>query len=106
MHAILLQLALLPLTMCRYAISGASNTIFHKFIDLDGLIKYHIGIGYCFVALLFGSTMVFIGFFGFLCSQGEDKFCKNFQSEIMITGYVLFTVSNRSIHSFCHIIDA
>jgi len=92
MHAILLQLALLPLTMCRYAISGASNTIFHKFIDLDGLTKYHIGIGYCFVALLFGSTMVFICFFGFLCSQGEDKFCKNFQSEIMITGYVLFTL--------------
>jgi hypothetical protein len=93
MHAILLQLAILPLTMSHLAISEGSQTFLKRFIPFNDLLKYHIRVGYCFMVLLLGTTLVFISFFGVLCANGEQKFCDNFTSEIMITGYVIFSVS-------------
>ena len=41
------------------------------------------------VGLVFISTLLFLTFFGLLCSDGDEEFCAKMRSEIMITGYVI-----------------
>lgn len=90
MHAILFQLGALPLTMCRLIISKASMTFLGSVIPFNEALKCHIAIGYTLVFMLFMTIVVFLMFFGVLCSDGNATFCANFTSEIMITGYVIF----------------
>lgn len=90
MHAILFQLGLLPLTMCRLIISKASNTFVNTIIPFNEMLKCHIAIGYMLVLMLFFTIVVFLMFFGVNCADGDQTFCTNFFTEIMITGYVIF----------------
>ncbi|GFH55403.1 hypothetical protein CTEN210_11879 [Chaetoceros tenuissimus] len=90
MHAILYQLAILPLTMCRLLIANFSETFVSKIIPFDEMTRCHIGIGYTFAFLLLVTIIVFLMFFGVVCNSGDQNFCKKFTTEIMITGYVIF----------------
>lgn len=90
MHAILFQMALLPLTVSRLSIAAASSTIFDRLIPFNRMMRLHIHLGYTMVSIVFLATIVFFAFFGLLCSDGEQEFCDKFTSEIMVTGYCIF----------------
>jgi predicted ferric reductase len=87
MHAILFQMALLPLTMARFSIAGLSESLLDRFVPLNKAVRMHIHLGYTMVFIVFFATVLFFGFFGLLCSRGEEAFCDKFTSEIMCTGY-------------------
>jgi len=87
MHAILFQLALIPLTMARYSISTLSGSVLDRFIPLNRTLRMHIHLGYTMVTVVFFATLLFFAFFGVLCGNGEQDFCDKFRSEIMCTGY-------------------
>jgi len=87
MHAILFQMALIPLTMTRYSIANLSESFIHRFVPLNRVIQMHIHLGYSICILLVTTTILFFTFFGLLCSDGDQAFCSKFTSEIMCTGY-------------------
>ena len=100
MHAILFQMALLPLTMARSTVAYLSQTyIGRKYIPLHKVVAMHVHLGYVMVGFVFGSTILFFVFFGQGCVQqktgkepspnGVKTFCKKMQSEIMITGLTI-----------------
>jgi predicted ferric reductase len=87
MHAILFQMALIPLTMARFSIAALSESLLDRFIPLNKAVRIHIHLGYTMVVIVFFATIFFFAFFGLLCSRGEQAFCDKFTSEIMCTGY-------------------
>ena len=87
MHAILFQMALIPLTMSRYTISTLSESFVTRFVPFNRVLRMHIHLGYTMVLIVFLATAFFLIFFGVLCNRGEDDFCEKFTSEIMCTGY-------------------
>jgi predicted ferric reductase len=89
MHAILFQMALIPLTMSRYTIQALSGSVIDRFVPLSRTLRMHIHLGYTTVLIVFLATVFFFAFFGLLCSGGEQAFCDKFTSEIMITGYCI-----------------
>lgn len=90
MHAILFQMALLPLTMCRYSIAGLSESFLSTVVPLNRTLGMHIHLGVVMILIIFLATIVFFGFFGFMCvHEGEQPFCDKFTMEIMITGYCI-----------------
>ncbi len=89
MHAILFQMALIPLTMCRCSISALSESALNRVIPLNHALVMHMYIGYTMVIIIFCATLLFFFFFGFLCAEGEQAFCDKFTLEIMITGYCI-----------------
>mmetsp|Transcript_12619 Transcript_12619/g.30552 ORF Transcript_12619/g.30552 Transcript_12619/m.30552 type:complete len:911 (-) Transcript_12619:238-2970(-) len=90
MHAILFQMALLPLTMCRYSIAAMSDSFLNAIVPLNRTLGMHIHLGIVMIAIVFFSTVLFFGFFGFMCvHEGEQQFCDKFTMEIMITGYCI-----------------
>eukprot|EP00521_Asterionellopsis_glacialis_P011582 CAMPEP_0195307206 /NCGR_PEP_ID=MMETSP0707-20130614/37600_1 /TAXON_ID=33640 /ORGANISM="Asterionellopsis glacialis, Strain CCMP134" /LENGTH=900 /DNA_ID=CAMNT_0040371453 /DNA_START=21 /DNA_END=2723 /DNA_ORIENTATION=- len=90
MHAILFQMLLIPLTMCKFSIAAASNTMLDRFIPFNRSTRIHIHLGYTWAIIVFSATILFFAFFGLLCSNGDQKVCDKFTSEIMITGYIIF----------------
>ncbi len=111
MHAILLQLGVLPLTMCRLLIANLWNTPLGRYIPFNEMTKCHIAIGYSFMFLLFATSIIFVMFFAVICNAGEQPFCVRLRNEIMITGYVIFVVSvlkvlenNNPIHFIMYLI--
>jgi Ferric reductase like transmembrane component len=90
MHAILFQMSLIPLTMCRYSIASLSDSVLQTIVPLNRTLRMHIHLGYVMISIVFFATVVFFGFFGFLCvHEGEQPFCDKFTVEIMITGYCI-----------------
>lgn len=89
MHAILFQLALLPVTMSRFSIAALSESIINKIVPLNRALRMHIHLGYTMIIIVFLATVFFFAFFGILCADGEQAFCDKFTSEIMITGYTI-----------------
>ena len=100
MHAILFQMALLPLTMARQSVAALSRTYFgRKFVPLHKVVAMHIHLGYVMVSFVFASTILFFVFFGQGCAQqksgkeptpgGEHTFCHKMTSEIMATGLAI-----------------
>mmetsp|Transcript_41778 Transcript_41778/g.87688 ORF Transcript_41778/g.87688 Transcript_41778/m.87688 type:complete len:516 (-) Transcript_41778:72-1619(-) len=89
MHAILFQMALIPLTMSRYSIATLSKGKLNNYIPLNKALRIHIHLGYTMVSIVFFATIVFFVFFGILCSEGSQAFCDKFTSEIMLTGYFI-----------------
>jgi nitric oxide reductase large subunit len=87
MHAILLQMALIPLTMSRYSISALSESVLDRYVPLNRMVRIHIHLGYVMVGIIFFATVFFFAFFGLLCANGDESFCDKFTSEIMCTGY-------------------
>ena len=100
MHAILFQMALLPLTMARQSVAALSMTYFgKKFLPLHKVVAMHIHLGYVMVSFVFASTILFFVFFGQACAQqksgkeptpgGKHTFCHKMTSEIMATGLAI-----------------
>jgi len=89
MHAILFQMALIPITMCRCSISALAESTVNKVIPLNRALAMHIRLGYTMIIIVFFATILFFFFFGLLCSEGEQAFCDKFTMEIMITGYCI-----------------
>ena len=94
MHAILFQMALIPLTMSRYSIAWLSRSecFIDKFVPLNRMLRIHIHLGYTMILIVFLAVIFFFTFFGLLCSDGDQSFCDKFKSEIMITGYVILVM--------------
>lgn len=89
MHAILFQMAFIPLTMCRLTIAALSDSVVDRFVPMNRSLRIHIHLGYTMVLIVFLATLFFFLFFGLLCSRGEQSFCDKFRSEIMSTGYAI-----------------
>ena len=89
MHAILFQMAIIPLTMSRLSIASMSTSFWDRYIPFNRMTRLHIYLGYVMVSVVTVSTIVFFLFFGLLCSDGEQSFCDKFTTEMMITGYLL-----------------
>ena len=53
MHAILFQMALIPLSMSRYSISALSGSIMNRFVPLNRAVRIHIHLGYVMVCIVF-----------------------------------------------------
>lgn len=99
MHAILLQMALLPITMCRGSISYFQSVgLLRKLIPFNRTMDFHIHLGYTMVFMVFLATVVFFAFFGTMCREqlngieprgplNNNTWCEKFTSEIMLTGY-------------------
>jgi len=100
MHAILLQMSFLPLTMARHTISVLSETFVAKVIPFQRITAMHIHLGYTMITIVFFATVLFFTFFGQGCVQqksgqepspnGVMTFCVQMTSEIMNTGYGIF----------------
>ena len=70
MHAILFQMALLPLTMARQTVAALSNTyIGRKFVPLHKVVAMHVHLGYVMCGFVFAATIIFFTFFGQGCAQ-------------------------------------
>jgi predicted ferric reductase len=100
MHALLFQMALLPLTMCKYSVMQLVQSPLRNYIPFNRITRMHIHIGYVLVGIVFLATLFFFTFFGMLCQEqkdgteklgkrGERTFCLKFVDEIMITGYCI-----------------
>jgi len=99
MHAILFQLALIPLTMSRYTLAVLSTSDSFRWFPFQHLVQFHIQIGYTFCFIMVLSVIFFFAFFGKVCHNAKDPhhkepavnylFCEKFESEIMITGYCI-----------------
>ncbi|KAL7560334.1 hypothetical protein ACA910_020257 [Epithemia clementina (nom. ined.)] len=89
MHAILFQMALIPLTMSRCSIAALSETVLQDFVPLNRAVRIHIHLGYVMVLIVGLATSLFFIFFGRLCAGGQQDFCDKFRQEIMITGYII-----------------
>ena len=73
MHAILFQMALLPLTMARQSVAALSQTYFGKrFLPLHKVVAMHVHLGYVMVSFVFASTILFFIFFGQGCAQQKS----------------------------------
>ena len=94
MHALLLQMALLPLTMCKTLLAGLSSRFPHA-LPFEHMTQFHIHVGYTFCGLMLVATVPFVAFLWKVCGdhlQGLDPMdaCAMLTSEIMITGWVIF----------------
>lgn len=96
MHAILFQMALIPLTMCRFSLAQLSTTILKNYLPFNRITAMHIHLGYTMFTIVFVATCVFFIFFGHMCElqkmgleptpKGEFTFCDKLSTEIMNTG--------------------
>jgi FAD-binding domain/Ferric reductase like transmembrane component len=85
-HAILFQMALMPLTMARFSIASLSESIIESFIPLNRALAIHIRMGMTMIALVLFATVGFFVFYGLLCVTGDQEYCDRLTSEIMWTG--------------------
>lgn len=102
MHAILFQIALIPITMSRYTITSLSRTSLSKVVPFNHMTAMHIHLGYTTVLIVLLATITFFIFFGTLCEEqktgeeprpeGQFSFCDKFTEEIMNTGYGLIAI--------------
>lgn len=105
MHAILFQMALIPLTMSRFSIAALNESFLDTLIPLNRALRMHIHLGYTMISIVALATVFFFGFFGMLCSDGEEKFCFIFSSEIMLTVSLLRIYETFSHTHQIHSID-
>jgi predicted ferric reductase len=99
MHAILFQMALIPLTMCRYTLAQLSSTKLRRYVPFNKITAMHIHLGYTMILIVFLASVVFFAFFGSMCQAQKDgtepsplgvhTFCQKFESEIMATGLAI-----------------
>jgi hypothetical protein len=93
MHVILLQMALLPLTVSRYCIAALdsnSGAWLNRFIPMNRMLYIHIYLGSCMIVLVFLATVLYLSFFSILClAYDEQEYCTKLTSEIMCSGYAI-----------------
>lgn len=88
-YAILIQLAIIPITMSRYSIAALSGSVVENFIPLNRMLRIHALLGYAMFFITITAAMTFITYFGVMCRLGEAEYCDGLKSEIMITGYAI-----------------
>lgn len=89
MHAILFQMALIPVTMSRFSISALCESFVETLVPLNRALRMHIHLGYTVISIVCLGTVFFFAILGMLCADGEEKFCAKLTSEIMTTGYAI-----------------
>ena len=62
MHAILFQMALLPLTMSRFSIAALSDSLVDRFIPMNRMLRIHIHLGYTMVRPFVVVFVVVVGY--------------------------------------------
>ena len=82
-------MALIPITMSRFSIAALLESSIDKIVPLNRALQMHIHLGYTMIIFVFLATLFFFAFFGMLCTDGEQAFCDEFTSEIMLTGYTI-----------------
>ena len=92
MHAILFQMALIPLTMSRFSIAALTESFVDKIVPLNRMLRMHIHLGYVTIIIVFFASIFFFTFFGIICASGDATFCAKFTQEIMITGYCILAM--------------
>jgi len=104
MHAIMLQMGALPLTMSHYTLKSLSEIdVVQRFLPMHRVQRLHVNIGYFITIMLTLAVGGFLTFFGTLCRdsrEGGSHFkppdfknendCVKFESEIFLTGIVIF----------------
>jgi predicted ferric reductase len=80
-------MALIPLTMSRFSIAALSETLLNRIVPLSRAQCVHIFMGNILVGVVFIATVSFLIFYGTLCIDGEQEYCRKLNSEIMWTGY-------------------
>jgi len=99
MHAILLQISLVPLTVSRSLLAALStNSILSEAIPFNYMMDFHIQIGYTFCIVMIASSILFFVFFGHICSEfNKEKdpldLCANFSKEIFGTGLAILAIT-------------
>ena len=107
MHAILLQMAALPLTMSHHTLKLLSEIdVIQRFLPMHRIQRLHINIGYFITVMLTLAVTGFVTFFGTLCRDSREggshfkppKFknehdCRKFETEIFITGMMIFALT-------------
>eukprot|EP01006_Ploeotia_vitrea_P048419 TRINITY_DN67234_c4_g2_i1.p1 TRINITY_DN67234_c4_g2~~TRINITY_DN67234_c4_g2_i1.p1 ORF type:complete len:1059 (+),score=542.53 TRINITY_DN67234_c4_g2_i1:38-3214(+) len=94
MHALLVNLGLLPLVMCRYTWTKLRSTWVARFWPFDYMTEIHKYLGYVTGVQLAATVIVFIIHFSKLCADynagiEKEDHCEQFFSEIMLTGYAI-----------------
>eukprot|EP00035_Acanthoeca_spectabilis_P009506 m.168287 g.168287 ORF g.168287 m.168287 type:complete len:993 (-) comp14745_c0_seq1:167-3145(-) len=92
MHMVMLQFALLPLTVSRSLLAWIST--WTAALPIDQVMTLHIQIGYTFCVAMLVAPAIFVSYFAKLCydhQNGDEEVntCGVFRSEIMGTGYVI-----------------
>jgi len=92
-HAILFQLAVIPLTMARHLLTllSGSPTV-NRIIPFPHMTEFHMHLGYTFCALTAFALVGFLIYYSKICAdynagRDPDNMCKGLTSEIMVTGY-------------------
>eukprot|EP00038_Savillea_parva_P009097 m.181250 g.181250 ORF g.181250 m.181250 type:complete len:1046 (-) comp15201_c0_seq1:102-3239(-) len=96
MHMVLLQFALLPVTVSRSLLAWIST--WTTALPLDQVMTMHIQIGYTFGACMVVAPASLNIFLAKLCwdaSNGREEMdtCHIFTSEIMLTGYMILVIT-------------
>lgn len=99
MHAILFQLALIPLTMSRRLLALLSTDALGTAFPFHHIMQFHVQVGYAFCVFIIGATALFFAFFGKIChdhNRGLDPadLCEKFRTEIFATGLVTFAATS------------
>jgi len=68
MHSLLFQMALLPLTMCRYFATELRTTRVNRYLPLNSMVAFHKYMGYMMAGQLTFLVGLFFLHFGTLCA--------------------------------------
>jgi hypothetical protein len=79
MHAILFQMALLPLTMCRFSISTLADSVANRIIPFNRTLRMHIHLGYTMVLVLTAATFFFSASLVYFAAKASNHFVKSSQ---------------------------
>ncbi|GKZ01556.1 hypothetical protein MPSEU_001106100 [Mayamaea pseudoterrestris] len=92
-HAILLQMAILPLTVMKRSITSLAlqHSNLEKYVPLRNMPDVHAYVGYWIFALATLGLTLGMGLTSFLClAHGEQEYCDKLTSEIMMSGLAMF----------------
>ena len=102
MHAILFQLAVLPLAMCRLSVASLSDALLCRFLPFNSMTDYHIAIWYIFVIFVLATVSVSFMFFGVICNSGDDSFCRKVWSNNKFSNFN-FRFTLHSLTCYFHV---
>jgi predicted ferric reductase len=88
-HAMLLQMAVIPLTMSRMSIAALCDSALAIYVPLTRAVRLHILYAYTMICLIVLATVGLYVFYLSMCAIGVQDYCDRISSEIMMTGYTI-----------------
>jgi predicted ferric reductase len=88
-HAMLLQMAVIPLTMSRMSIAALCDSALAIYVPLTRAVRLHILYAYTMICLVVFATVGLYAFYVSMCVVGVQDYCDRLSSEIMMTGYAI-----------------